>query len=156
MFTGHSQSGLVSAAIAAFLEQILQVQAFAANLNTSTPDTDFGPSTLSTPSTTQILWFCGLAMSLSSALLAMLLQSWIRRYMAMTQPRQRPHSRALIQASVRHKGSLDSLQLILDGLHLLLDIAILTFLAGLIDLLSQTSLDFGVSLAVSLISPLIF
>jgi len=44
----------------------------------------------------------------------------------------------------------------LDGLHLLLDIAILTFLAGLIDLLSQTSLDFGVSLAVSLISPLLF
>jgi hypothetical protein len=44
----------------------------------------------------------------------------------------------------------------MDSLHLLLDIAIITFLAGLIKLLAQTSLDFGVSLVVSLISPLLF
>jgi hypothetical protein len=44
----------------------------------------------------------------------------------------------------------------MDGLHLLLDTAIFTFLAGLVWLLSLTSLDFSVSLAVSVPSPLLF
>jgi Family of unknown function (DUF6535) len=177
MFTGHSQSGLVSAAIAAFLapafiatlsvapddsvtilSYISQVLAFATGLTTTRPDTDseVGPSTASAPGATQILWFCGLAMSLSSALLAILLQSWIRRYMAMTQPRQKPSSRAVIQAYIRLKGSLDFLRLTMDVLHLLLDISIFTFLAGLICLLTLTALNNGVVLAVSYISPILF
>src|SRR6266850_2323673 len=51
--------------------------------------------------------------------------------------------------------SLDSLQLIMDGLHLLLDVAIFTFLAGLIWLLGR-SLAFSLALTVSIISPLLF
>ena len=85
---------------------------------------------------------CGLGMSLSSAGLATLAQSWIRRYMIMTQPQQGPRGRR-IRAYVRLEGSLNSLQLTVDFLHLLLDGSIFTFLAGLIVLLPLKRTNFG-------------
>ena len=84
---------------------------------------------------TDVAWFLGLGTSLSSAVLAALLQSWIRRYMVMTQAVQNPRARALIRAHVILEKSLLSLQLATDFLHLLLDFAIFAFLFGLIWLL---------------------
>ncbi len=97
-----------------------------------------------------VLWFCGLGMSLSSAGLATLAQSWIQRYMIMTQPRQGPRGRR-IRAYVRLEGSLNSLQLTVDFLHLLLDGSIFTFLAGLIVLLPLKRTNFGGFLAITII-----
>ena len=93
----------------------------------------------SVSSTTYRLWFCGLGTSLASAVLAMLLQSWVRRYTVMTHPR----GGALIRAYMILDGPLKSLQLIMDFLHLLLDTSIFTFLAGLLVLLTSTSQDSG-------------
>ena len=44
------------------------------------------------------LWFLSLVISLTSALLASLLQRWARRYIKVTQPRYSPHKRARIRA----------------------------------------------------------
>lgn len=68
-------------------------------------------------------------------MLAALLQSWVRRYVVMTQSQQNPRCRALIRAYVVLERSLISLQLLIDFLHLLLDLAVFTFLTGLIWLL---------------------
>jgi hypothetical protein len=73
----------------------------------------------------------------------MLLQSWLRRYVVMTQTQQSPRGRALIRAYVAYAGLLNPLQLTLDFLHLLLDVAIFTFLAGLITLLFVTAPNDG-------------
>ena len=75
----------------------------------------------------------------------MLLQSWVRRYTVMTHPEQSPRGSALIRAYMILDGPLKFLQLIMDFLHLLLDISIFTFLAGLLVLLTSTSQD-GVNL----------
>src|SRR5579863_216287 len=102
-----------------------------------------------------VLW-PGLGTSLASAVLAMLLQSWVRRYVVMTHPEQSPRSRALIRAYVILDGSLKSLQLIMDFLHLLLDISVFTFLTGLLLLLTSTSSDAGNFVLVTYISILLF
>ena len=48
------------------------------------------------------LWFLGLVISLTSALLASLLQRWARRYVEVTQPQYSPHKRARVRASSAH------------------------------------------------------
>ena len=82
----------------------------------------------------------------------MLLQSWVRRYTVMTHPEQTPRGSALIRAYMILDGPLKSLQLIMDFLHLLLDISIFTFLAGLLVLLTSTSQDSGNLFLVAYIS----
>jgi hypothetical protein len=90
-------------------------------------------------------------MSLSSAGFAGLVQTWIRRYKVMTQPRQSPRGRALIRAYVRLEGSLNSLQLTVDFLHLLLDGSIFSFLIGLIVLLPLKRTDVGSFITITII-----
>ena len=82
-----------------------------------------------------VLWFWGLGASLSSAVLATLLQSWVRRYVVVTQVQQNPRCRALIREYVIREKSTNSLQLAVDFLHLLLDFAIFNFLIGTLRLM---------------------
>ena len=158
MLTRHRQSGLLSAAIAAFLAQsyisslpasdatpiyLSAIYALQANLSLSdvlfdSPLQEYIDSQPSVPLTTYGFWFCGLGTSLASAVLAMLLQSWVRRYVVLTHPGQSPRGRALIRAYVVLDESLKSLYLIMDFLHLLLDISIFTFLGGLALLISTS------------------
>lgn len=88
-----------------------------------------------------VLWFWGLGASLSSAVLATLLQSWVRRYVVVTQVQQNPRCRALIRAYVIRDKSTKSLQLAVDFLHLLLDFAIFAFLIGILGLLPPSALS---------------
>ena len=88
-----------------------------------------------------VLWFWGLGASLSSAVLATLLQSWVRRYVVVTQVEQNPRCRALIRAYVIREKSTKSLQLAVDFLHLLLDFAIFSFLIGILGLLPPSALS---------------
>ena len=86
-----------------------------------------------------VFWFWALGASLSSAVLATLLQSWVRRYVVVTQVQQNPRCRALIRAYVLHEKSAKTLQLSIDFLHLLLDFAIFLFLIGTLRLRSPSA-----------------
>jgi hypothetical protein len=70
-----------------------------------------------------------------------MLQSWLRRYIVLTRPQQNPRALALIRTYVILRESLNSLQLVVDFLHLFLDIAIVTFLSGLTVLLFTASFN---------------
>jgi Family of unknown function (DUF6535) len=98
---------------------------------------------------THVLWFYGLGTSLSSAMLAALLQSWVRRYVVMIRSQQNPRSRVLTRAHVILQRSLVSLQLLIDFLHLLLDQAVFAFLAGLLWLLPTTFMSAKIVLSPS-------
>jgi hypothetical protein len=98
---------------------------------------------------THVLWFYGLGTSLSSAMFAALLQSWVRRYVVMIKSQQNPRSRALTRAHVILQKSLISLQLLIDFLHLLLDQAVFAFLAGLVWLLPTTFMSAKIVLSPS-------
>ena len=88
-----------------------------------------------------VFWFWGLGASLSSAVLATLLQSWVRRYVVITRVQQNPCCCALIRAYVIREKSTKSLQLAVDFLHLLLDFAIFAFLIGILGLLPPSALS---------------
>jgi hypothetical protein len=111
----------------------------------------------SSPTASHLLWFAGLASSLTSAMLATLLQSWIRRFV-MTMPlRHISHSRARFRAYVSLEKSQRSLQITLDLIHLLLDVSIFTFLAGLPVLAMTDISDVGTYIVISFTSmPLVF
>ncbi|KAH8991158.1 hypothetical protein EDB83DRAFT_2203910, partial [Lactarius deliciosus] len=91
-----------------------------------------------TPPTSAILvnslWFLSLAITLSCALLAILLQQWTCQYIELTQPRSAnsPHQRARIRAFF-NKGVEDlRLQWTVDALPILLHASLVLFLAGLL------------------------
>ena len=86
-----------------------------------------------------VLWFWALGASLASAVLSTLFQSWVRRYVVVTQVQQNPRCRALIRAYVIHEKSTRTLQLAVDFLHLLLDFSIFFFLLGILGLLPPSA-----------------
>ena len=86
-----------------------------------------------------VLWFGGLGASLSSALLATLLQSWIRRYIVLTQVQQNPRYRAFIRAYVIREKSTKTLQVTIDFSHVLLDFATFSFLVAIVGLLPASA-----------------
>ncbi len=78
------------------------------------------------------LWFSSLAISLTSALLATLLQQWTRRYIRVTQPLSSPHRRARIREFFF--SSVDNLHFLLatDAVPTLLHLSVFLFFAGLL------------------------
>jgi Family of unknown function (DUF6535) len=81
------------------------------------------------------LWFSSLAISLTSALLATLLQQWTRRYIKVTQPLGSPHKRARICQFFFSR--VDNLNFLLaaDAVPTLLHLSVFLFFAGLLILL---------------------
>jgi len=117
-----------------YLAQIYQLQLEAA-LNTgnvSVPPQLSPPVVAPVPRISHVLWFSSLASSLSSAVLATLVQGWVRRYLVMTEPRHSAHSRARIRAYISREGSQRLLQLTVEVMSLSLDVSIHSFLAGLV------------------------
>jgi len=101
-------------------------------------------------------WFMSLGLGLSSVVVANLLQGWVRGYSAMTQPQRRSDDCARIRAYVLHEKPLDSFQLTVNSMHLLLDLSIFSFLLGLF-VLTLSSMDHGSIVAVLLAAlPLLF
>jgi hypothetical protein len=82
------------------------------------------------------LWFSSLAISLTSALLATLLQQWIRRYIKVTQP---PAGSSELQARIRQYffSDVDNMHFLLatDAVPTLLHLSVFLFFAGLLILL---------------------
>ncbi len=156
MLTRLLQSGLFSAVVATFLaisvqdlkpdpqdkpafylDNIYQLLAESNRTHALTLPTQSNPFTFSPPKSAvwvNSLWFLSLVITLSCALLAILLQQWTRRYIRLTQPRSAssPHQRARIRAFFNEGVEDLRLQWAVDALPILLHASLILFLAGLL------------------------
>ncbi|KAI9443002.1 hypothetical protein H4582DRAFT_1149959 [Lactarius indigo] len=119
---------------AAYLENIYQLLAD----SNRTHDVPTFPSQSFSPPKSAVwvnsLWSLSLVITLSSALLAILVQQWVRRYIKVTQPRSAsgPHKRARDRAFF-DKGVEDlRLRWVVDALPIFLHTSLVLFLAGFI------------------------
>ncbi|KAF8265786.1 hypothetical protein EI94DRAFT_1787292 [Lactarius quietus] len=78
------------------------------------------------------LWFLSLAISLTCALLATLIQQWVRRYLTATQPRLSPHKQAIIREFFIEGVERLRLPWTVEALTTLLHISISLFFTGLV------------------------
>ncbi|KAI0250934.1 hypothetical protein BJV78DRAFT_1127104, partial [Lactifluus subvellereus] len=79
------------------------------------------------------LWFLTLAISLTCAMLATLLQQWARRYLKVTQPlRDSPHDRARIRAFFSHGVERFHLSWAVEVLPTLIHLSLFLFFTGLL------------------------
>ncbi|KAH9057266.1 hypothetical protein EDB87DRAFT_1686549 [Lactarius vividus] len=78
------------------------------------------------------LWFLSLAISLTCALLATLLQQWARKYLKVTQPRYSPHKRARIRTFFFEGVEKFFLPWSVEVLPTLLHASLFLFFAGLV------------------------
>ncbi|KAH9971324.1 hypothetical protein BGW80DRAFT_453767 [Lactifluus volemus] len=148
-------TGLFSAAVAALLAVSIQdlrpnpqdtTAFYLANIYQLLADPNVSlASTLSTPATpppfsppryaiwVNSLWFLSLVISLTSALLATLLQQWARRYLTVTQPpRLSPHKRARIRWFFADGVEKFHLPLAVETLPTLLHVSLFLFFSGLL------------------------
>ncbi|KAH9952773.1 hypothetical protein BGW80DRAFT_578662 [Lactifluus volemus] len=148
-------TGLFSAAVAALLAVSIQdlrpnpqdtAAFYLANIYQLLADPNISlASTLFTPATpppfsppryaiwVNSLWFLSLVISLTSALLATLLQQWARRYLTATQPpRLSPHKRARIRWFFADGVEKFHLPLAVETLPTLLHVSLFLFFSGLL------------------------
>ena len=87
------------------------------------------------PSTSDVwangLWFLSLVISLTCALVALLLQQWARRYLQVAYPRCNPHKQARIRAFYKYGVEERRIPLTIEVIPVLLHIALFLFFAGL-------------------------
>ncbi|KAI0299122.1 hypothetical protein B0F90DRAFT_1577328, partial [Multifurca ochricompacta] len=117
-----------------YLQNIYQVLSNANISREMTPPALVQPPPFSPPKYAvwvNALWFLSFVISLTCALLATLLQQWVRRYIKVTQPRYAPHKRARIRTFFAE--GVDKLRLTwaVDALPTLLHLS-LSFFAGLL------------------------
>ncbi|KAH9174534.1 hypothetical protein EDB89DRAFT_549142 [Lactarius sanguifluus] len=119
-----------------YLANIYQLLADANGSQVSIPSTLSNPASSFTPSKYAIwvntLWFLSLAISLTCALLATLLQQWVRRYIKLTQARSSPHTRGRIRAFFSEGVDNFRLPRVVDALPILLHLSLFLFFAGLL------------------------
>ncbi|KAI0255032.1 hypothetical protein BJV78DRAFT_1279643 [Lactifluus subvellereus] len=124
-----------------YLANIYQLLANANQSHISIPSTLSNPSFTFSPPKQAIwvnsLWFLSLAISLTCALLATLLQQWARRYIRVTQPRYNPHKRARLRAFFAE--GVDNLYLpwVVEALPTLVHVSLFLFFSGLLVFLSN-------------------
>ena len=78
------------------------------------------------------LWFLSLAISITCALLATLLQQWARRYLKVTQTRYSLHKRARTRSFFAEGVEKSFLRLAVEALPTLIHVSLFLFFAGLI------------------------
>lgn len=120
-----------------YLENIYQLLADSDRTDVPTLPTRSRPPAFSPPRSAvwvHSLWSLSLVIALSSALLAILLQQWVRRYIKVTQPR----SARSLHKQARKRAFFDKgiqelrFQWAVDVLPILLHASLLVFLAGLV------------------------
>ena len=84
------------------------------------------------------LWFLSLAISITSALLATLLQQWARRYLKVTHTQDKPKDRARVRALFFGGADKFHLLWIADTVPALIHLSLTLFFAGLLILLWNT------------------
>lgn len=95
-----------------------------------------------------ILWFLSLTLSLTCALLATLMQQWVRRYLQVSQRWYAPYKRARIRTFFAEGVERFGLPRAVEALPALLHASVFLFFAGLIDFL----LNINHKVAISLLS----
>ncbi|KAN0139109.1 hypothetical protein V8E53_003111, partial [Lactarius tabidus] len=78
------------------------------------------------------LWFLSLAISITCALLATLLQQWARRYLKVTQSRYSLHKQARVRSFFAEGVEKSFLPLAVEALPTLLHVSLFLFFAGLV------------------------
>ena len=86
------------------------------------------------------LWFLSLAISITCALLATLLQQWARRYLRVTRKRHSLHERARIRSFFAEGVEKSFLHLAVEALPTLLHVSLFLFFAGLVVFLWNVNL----------------
>ena len=151
------QTGLFSATVAAFLiESYKQLQPSSSDtvilllsqisqqlaalssgspisIPSGLPGQNFRPSTSAIR--VNILWFISLVLSLMCALLATLMQQWVRRYLQTTQRWYAPYKRARIRTFFAEGIERFGLPAAVEALPALLHVSVFLFFAGLVDFL---------------------
>ncbi|KAF8492545.1 hypothetical protein F5888DRAFT_1927607, partial [Russula emetica] len=97
------------------------------------PGQDFQPS--SSAIRVNILWFISLVLSLTCALLATLMQQWVRRYLQTSQRWYAPYKRARIRTFFAEGIERFGLPVAVEALPALLHVSVFLFFAGLVDFL---------------------
>jgi Family of unknown function (DUF6535) len=97
------------------------------------PGQNFQPSTSAVR--VNILWFISLVLSLTCALLATLMQQWVRRYLQTSQRWYAPYKRARIRAFFAEGIERFGLPATVEALPALLHVSVFLFFAGLVDFL---------------------
>ncbi|KAH9167866.1 hypothetical protein EDB89DRAFT_2074495 [Lactarius sanguifluus] len=82
-----------------------------------------------------VMWFLSLILSVSCALLATLMQQWVRRYLEYAQHRGAPRRRARIRAYMFEGVERFRLSQAVEAIPLLLHTSVFLFFAGLVDFL---------------------
>ena len=159
--THEVQTGLFSAAVASlisvsiqdiqqnpqdtsnfYLANIYQVlaQSNQSNISISLPTSPppFSPPTFAV--LVNSLWFLSLAISITCALLATLLQQWARRYLRVTQIRSSLHKRATIRSFFAEGVKKSLLPLTVEALPTLIHVSLALFFAGLVVFLWNVNL----------------
>ncbi|KAI9511927.1 hypothetical protein F5148DRAFT_974518 [Russula earlei] len=150
-------TGLFSATVAAFIIEsykqlqpsssdvtvllLAQISQQLATLNSGTPPSiplalpgqTFRPSTSAVR--VNILWFLSLSLSLTCALLATLMQQWVRRYLQVSRPWYATYKRARIRAFFAEGVERFGLPRAVEALPALLHASVFFFFAGLVDFL---------------------
>ena len=164
------QTGLFSATVAAFiiesykqlqpdsgdttvllLAQISQQLAALSNgtsisIPSTLPNQSFRPS--GSAVRVNALWFLSLTLSLTCALLATLMQQWVRRYLQVSQRWDAPYKRARIRTFFAEGVERFGLPYAVEALPALLHASVFLFFAGLIDFL----LNINHKVAITLLS----
>ena len=159
--THESQTGLFSSAVASlisvsiqdirqnpqdtsnfYLANIYQVLAEPNQSNVSislpTSPPPFSPPTFAV--WVNSLWFLSLAISITCALLATLLQQWARKYLKVTQTRSSLHKRARIRSFFAEGVKKSLLPLAVEALPTLIHVSLVLFFAGLVVFLWNVNL----------------
>ncbi|KAI9435650.1 hypothetical protein BJY52DRAFT_1179821, partial [Lactarius psammicola] len=104
--------------------------------NITSPATSSSPQSSFSPSTSAVfvnsVWFLSLALSLTCALIATLLQQWARRYRQITQRSHAPHVRAHIREYFSRGARRFGIFGLVEMLPFLLLLSVLLFFAGLV------------------------
>lgn len=108
------------------------------------PSQTFRPSTSAVRVNT--LWFLSLTLSLTCALLATLMQQWVRRYLQVSQRWYAPYKRARVRTFFAEGVERFGLPRAVEALPALLHASVFLFFAGLVDFLVNINHKVAVSL----------
>ena len=97
------------------------------------PPLSNSPSNLPAAVRINILWLLSLAISITCALLATLVQQWCRRYMALSYLHDMPHERARVRTFLFTGMEYFRMRQAVEAIPLLLHTSVFLFFAGLID-----------------------
>ncbi|KAI0298633.1 hypothetical protein B0F90DRAFT_1632250, partial [Multifurca ochricompacta] len=94
---------------------------------------DSSPSNLPAAIRVNIMWLLSLSISITCALLATLIQQWVRRYMALSYHHDMPHERARVRTYLFTGMEQFRMKHAVEAIPILLHVSVFLFFTGLVD-----------------------